>query len=98
MHLFFAIEEVELLRAKDRAWPAESYPADKVSCVEMIVFHGVHTDKSACSSESSLTMYSNGTWLLFSYIQKLIDYRSGRIGTVSEVQFVVPDTSFFKLF
>ena len=98
MHLFFAIEEVELLRAKDRAWPAESYPADKVSCVEMIVFHGVHTDKSACSSESSLTMYSNGTRLLFSYIQKVIDYGSGRICTVSKVQFIVSDAFVFKFF
>jgi len=94
--LLFLVEP-QLLRADDRARPADTQPRNGLVRSQPVVFHDVGADKGARSAQPSLAVHSQRALRLFRYLDELVhDFVAGATA-VQEIHVVVLEPSVGKL-
>ena len=78
-----------LLRAQNRPRSRDTDVPNKVSCIEVIVLHGIAGDESPCSTEPSLTMNCDCPLFVFDNIKEFIDNLNTGCSAISEEQVLV---------
>ena len=96
-HNFLHLNEVILLWSQDRARSDDSDPSNESRCGKIIVFHRIASNKSACSSESSFTVHSNGSFLVLCKIDEFMNNVHGRYGSISEIELLMFDSIFYEI-
>jgi len=61
--VWFFLKQEELLRSKDWSWSSYTNPSDKLFCWNLIMFHGIYSYQSSCSSKSCFAVNSNSSWV-----------------------------------
>ena len=85
-----------LLWTKNWAWTCNSDPSNKISGLKSIMFHSITCNKWTSSTKSSLTMYSNCTFLIFNNIKKLLDDFQRRRSPIRKNQIMMFNSLFRK--
>lgn len=85
-----------LLRAKNRSWSSDTYPANEIRCWEFVMLHCVTCYQASCSAKSSFTMNCNGTFLFFDSLQKFINNCRLRCSSISKNKIMMLNSLFKK--
>jgi hypothetical protein len=96
------LRKVELLWTEDRSWSSDSYPAYEALCWDLEVLHGPQSDKSSCSTESSLAVDGNSTviWsfkMFLNHVEEISYDLVWWCGSINEEEILMRDTSILEM-
>ena len=95
-HYLLHFNEKVLLGTQNGSWAGNPNPSNEVSCVKIVMFHGIASDQGTSSTKASFTVNRNCPFLCLHNIKKFIaDFDTGG-SSISKKEVVVVYTVFGK--